>query len=102
MSSKRILHLLIFGSCMVGPNYEKPEIYVYPKFEESQETEPSSDEDFCGWWKQFNDPLLDAFIAEAIQANYDYKIALEKIVQARAQYRIEHSYLWPEFDVSSV
>src|SRR4029078_4447416 len=57
--------------------------------------------DLCQWWKQFNDPLLDALIAQAVQANFDFRIAIEKIVQARAQYRVERSYLWPEFDIDA-
>jgi len=32
----------------------------------------------------------------------DKQSALEKIEQARAQYRIENSYLWPEFDFNAI
>jgi NodT family efflux transporter outer membrane factor (OMF) lipoprotein len=88
---------------MVGPNYKKPEIAMPAKFiEEKKEEAASSDCDLCQWWKQFNDPQLDALLAEALVANYDFRIALEKIHQARAQYRIERSYLWPEIDLNAV
>ncbi len=90
---------------MVGPNYQTPEICMPEAFAEeklSVETESPSECDLSRWWKQFNDPLLDCLIAEAVKNNYDYAIALEKIEQARAQYRIENSYLWPEFDFNAV
>jgi NodT family efflux transporter outer membrane factor (OMF) lipoprotein len=53
------------------------------------------------WWKQFDDPLLDALLEEALVANYSLRIALEKIEQTRAQYRIERSHLWPEIDLNA-
>ncbi len=95
----------MLSGCMVGPNYETPEICMPEAFVEeklSEEAEPSSECDLSCWWKQFNDPLLDSLIAEAVENNYDYAIALEKIEQARAQYRIENSYLWPEFDFNAI
>ncbi len=60
-----------------------------------------AEEDMCQWWKQFNDPVLDGLISEALQANYDLALAIEKIEQARAQYRIEKSHLWPEIDFNA-
>lgn len=86
--------------CMVGPKYHKPEMCLPSEFEEDQ-NEPVQDEDLCQWWKQFNDPVLDSLIAEALEGNYDLRIAVEKIEQARAQFRIEKSYLWPEIDLNA-
>src|SRR5215470_14402930 len=92
----------MLGGCMVGPNYQTPEIAMPEAFAEDNFEEEPSEADLSGWWKQFNDPLLDSLIAAAIENNYDYAIALEKIEQARAQYRIENSYLWPEFDLNAI
>jgi outer membrane protein, multidrug efflux system len=99
---KRLAILLMLSGCMVGPNYQTPEIAMPEAFAENKSEEEASDSDLSGWWKQFNDPLLDSLIAAAIESNYDYRIALEKIEQARAQYRIENSYLWPEFDFNAI
>jgi NodT family efflux transporter outer membrane factor (OMF) lipoprotein len=85
---------------MVGPKYHQPEMAMPTAFEEGSE-ELNAEEDLSHWWDQFRDPLLNELIDEAIAANYDLQIALEKIEQARAQYRIERSHLWPEIDLNA-
>jgi NodT family efflux transporter outer membrane factor (OMF) lipoprotein len=61
-----------------------------------------TDEELCAWWKQFDDPLLDSLIEEAATENFDVLIAIEQIVEARAHYKVEGSYLWPEIDLNAV
>lgn len=95
-----LLLALFFTGCMVGPKYKKPEMNLPDQYEEASDKE-ASQADLREWWKQFNDPLLDSFIEEAIAANYDFRIALEKIEETRAQYRIDKSYLWPEIDFNA-
>ncbi len=85
---------------MVGPKHREPKTEMPGQFEESQSQE-ASNADLRQWWKQFNDPVLDCLIEEALVANYDLRIAIEKIEQTRAQYRIERSYLWPEIDFNA-
>ena len=95
---------LLLSGCMVGPDYHPPETTMPSKFIEANESleRDSSDSSLCEWWKlQFNDPFLDALISQAVRANFDFRIALEKILQARAQYRIERSHLWPEIDFNA-
>ncbi len=36
------------------------------------------------FWKQFNDPVLNSMVSDALTANYDLRIALGRLVQARA------------------
>lgn len=91
---------LSLGSCMVGPKYQTPSISMPEKYEELHAV-TESEETLLSWWEQFNDPTLNALIKEALCANYDLQIALEKIEQTRAQYRIEKSHLWPEIDVNA-
>lgn len=96
---------LLLSGCMVGPDYHPPETAMPGKFIEAHESleRSSSESSLCEWWKQqFNDPFLDSLISQAVRANFDFRIALEKILQARAQYRIERSHLWPEMDFNAV
>ncbi len=95
-----LLIFLLFSGCMVGPKYHQPHLSMPAAFEESK-GEIEANEDLCAWWKQFHDPVLDALISEALKANYDLRIALEKIEATRAQYRIEKSHLWPEIDFNA-
>ncbi len=100
MNKSFLLVLLFSAGCMVGPKYHEPETAMPTQFEEGL-YEDENDVDLCLWWKQFNDPLLDSLIAEAAHTNYDLRISVEKIEQARAQYRIEKSHLWPEIDLNA-
>src|SRR5689334_13050351 len=97
----RFVLLLCLAGCMVGPNYHKPEMEMPIAFEEKENGEMITDKDFCQWRQQFEDPLLNSLIEEAVCGNYDWRIALEQIIEARAQYRIEGSYLWPEIDLNA-
>ncbi len=95
------LSLLCLASCMVGPDYQKPDTAMPSKFIETKGDITASEDNLCQWWKQFNDPFLDRLIEEAYRANFDYRIALEQIAAARSQYRIERSKLWPEIDLNA-
>lgn len=86
---------------MVGPDYKKPETAMPSEFVESQGEPAGTDSDLCQWWKQFDDPFLDELIEEAYYANFDFRIALEQIIEARAQYKIQSSKLWPEIDLNT-
>ncbi|MBS0629371.1 MAG: efflux transporter outer membrane subunit [Verrucomicrobia bacterium] len=96
-----LLIFLVFIGCMVGPKYQEPDMSLPCCFEESNQCECSDTDLYC-WWGRFGDPLLDSLIAEAIASNHDLQIAIEKIEQTRAQYRIERSYLWPEIDLDAI
>jgi len=93
------ISLLLVGGCMVGPQYKTPEIVMPEQFTES--TASLTDEDLSEWWKQFNDPKLDALIEEVIQGNFNFKIALEQVIQSRAQLQIQSSTLWPTIDLKA-
>jgi multidrug efflux system outer membrane protein len=92
---------LVLSGCMVGPNYERPETNMPAAFVEAEETLSSSDEEFHEWWRHFEDPLLDELISEVVRSNFDLLIALERIEELRAVYRIDRSYLWPEIDLNA-
>jgi multidrug efflux system outer membrane protein len=94
--------LLFLGlaGCMVGPNYKAPEIAMPEKFKE-EVTPQEAEGNLCAWWKQLNDPMLDELLAEAVEGNFDLKNAIERIYQARAEYRIERSHLFPEINISA-
>lgn len=90
----------LLTGCMVGPKYSPPDSPLPSEFEEKGAVS-QGDESLTRWWKQFDDPLLNELIDQALIANYDLKIAVERIEQTRAQYRIEKSYLWPEIDLNA-
>jgi NodT family efflux transporter outer membrane factor (OMF) lipoprotein len=92
--------LFLLSGCMVGPRYEMPNIQMPEQFAEG--AAPITDEELCQWWKQFGDPKLDELIEEVVKGNYDFRIALEQVVESRAQFQIQSSALWPTIDLNAV
>jgi multidrug efflux system outer membrane protein len=48
------------------------------------------------WWEEFGDPVLDALIQEALESNYDLKVASAHIEEFRAHLRIVSSRFYPQ------
>lgn len=53
-----------------------------------------------GWLTQFNDPRLEALIAEALRFNADLQAAAARVEQAAAQLRVAEADLYPKLDAS--
>ena len=52
-----------------------------------------------GWWRNFNDPVLDSLITVASSSNYSVLAAMENIRKARAAWRSAQGNLMPSFDL---
>ncbi len=86
---------------MVGPDYQTPDsaasiqistiIYPEVRFEQT---------DLSHWWDIFNDPLLSSLIQRGEQNNFDIKMALARVKEARAILGIEDSSLYPTVDAN--
>ena len=72
-----ILLAVSLAGCAVGPDYARPEV-VKPegfRFQQAEARELAN----VAWWKQFNDPVLDGLIDEALTNNYDLQIAAARV-----------------------
>lgn len=100
---KRLLPLLLLSGCMVGPKYHKPEIALPEQFVESPASDALAleDQDLIDWWKQLNDPFLDQLIEETCYSNFDLRITLEQVLQARAEYQAEIAKLFPDIKLDA-
>jgi outer membrane protein, multidrug efflux system len=75
---------VLLSSCAVGPDYRTPVVPVPPKqWQNISTTSKLAQPD--KWWQTFNDNELNQLITEAIAANLDLKLALERVKDARAQ-----------------
>jgi len=72
------------ASCAVGPNYVKPDSKVAPQFEGARDGAFSSADAQARFWTQFGDDTLNRLVDEALQANHDLRMALGRLVEARA------------------
>ncbi|MGH2843708.1 MAG: efflux transporter outer membrane subunit [Solirubrobacteraceae bacterium] len=72
------------SGCVVGPNYGRPNTPVTKRFAGAEPDVYSSRRSQVEFWKQFHDPILDKLVSNALTANYDLRIAVGRLVQARA------------------
>ncbi|MGH8298847.1 MAG: efflux transporter outer membrane subunit [Steroidobacteraceae bacterium] len=72
------------SGCVVGPNYVRPNTPVAAQFADAEPDVYSNQQSQIEFWKQFDDPTLDRLVGDALSANYDLRIAVGRLVQARA------------------
>lgn len=89
--------LAFASACAVGPDYVRPEEVVPPPEYRSQ-IAPAEAESIADlpWWDVFQDPTLQQLIREALEANYDLKIAVQRVEQASQLAVVAQSPFYPE------
>lgn len=94
--------LLVFAvGCAVGPDYKPPEVSAPATWQEAvQLGVDTQTADMAGWWKTFNDPLLDSLVDRAVKSNLDLRIAEARIRESRALIDVTSAGLWPSLNVS--
>jgi outer membrane protein, multidrug efflux system len=87
--------LLLLGSCTVGPDYQRPQVKMTDSFRDT--VKPADAQSFADvpWWEVFHDEALTELIAEALQNNYDLRIAVARVEQTRAQAGIARAQAYP-------
>jgi len=73
----------LIAGCAVGPNYKRPVINSPAAFRGKGESTNSPPTELA-WWKVYEDATLQALIREAFTNNYDLRIAIARVEQARA------------------
>jgi multidrug efflux system outer membrane protein len=91
------LLIFIFTGCAVGPNYKRPDVSAPPAFRDATETATNSLGDLP-WWQIFEDDALQELIRAALTNNYDVRIAVARVEQARAIANLSRTAFYPEFD----
>lgn len=54
--------------------------------------------DLCHWWEIFQDPILNELEEQALNSSYTLWAALERVIEARAQARINFAPLLPNLN----
>jgi multidrug efflux system outer membrane protein len=86
---------------MVGPNYQRPQMPAPPAYRFFEGEEQAQSIADAPWWEIVKDPKLQALIREAIANNLDLRVATARVAEARAQYGITRSFLFPEVGVAA-
>src|ERR1700716_4040399 len=85
------------GGGAIGPNYSPPAVAEPQTFRGQGMGEAASLAD-APWWEVFQDPILKTLIQEALRNNYDVRIAAARVQEARANFRVSRSDLYPSLD----
>jgi len=89
---------VLLAGCMVGPDYRRPAVDTPQSFR--YEEKDARDTANIDWWKQFEDPVLDALIAEALANNKSLKTAAATIEQAAGVLMQTRAPLFPQIGYS--
>ena len=89
-----VVILATVTGCTVGPDYVKPEL-------DTPEDWRFRIEDATGtvntqWWEQFDDPVLDALINQALVNNKDVRIAAARVEEFAARVDITRAGFYPQ------
>ncbi len=94
------LFVLLATGCAIGPDYKRPDMDVPQAFrfdgEGSREVADSE------WWKQFNDPVLEKLIVEALANNKTVKIAAANVDRASGILMSTRSLFFPQIYYSGI
>ncbi len=75
--------MVLLSGCSVGPNYRRPVIESPAVFRGDISPTNSSFADL-DWWHVYQDTYLQGLVREALTNNYDLRIAVTRVEQARA------------------
>jgi multidrug efflux system outer membrane protein len=99
---------LSFTGCMVGPNYKRPAVATPQQFRGAAagDASPNATPGAAAadslaetkWFDLFQDDTVKQLVTNALEKNFDLRIAAERVLEARAQYGIVHANLWPTLD----
>jgi outer membrane protein, multidrug efflux system len=84
------------SGCVVGPDYRRPEVTPPKDFRSQVAPAEAGSLADLPWWQVFNDKALQGLITQALAGNYDLKVAVARIEEARAQVAVVRADLYPQ------
>ena len=87
-------------SCLVGPKYKAPELQEASQYRLTQNADTTASILNIKWFDIFNDETLKNLINKGIQNNYDLKIAISRLDQAKANLGFTKANVLPSFQYS--
>jgi len=97
-----LFHLLALGAvlslagCAVGPNYQRPAVDAPTGFRGATNDGSNNSLADLPWWSVFKDAVLQDLIHVALTNNYDLRITLTRVAQARALQAQARSQFLPQ------
>ena len=93
-----LLSCFILSACSVTPKYEQPNTdkFTGDSFVQTVSDEPSNTIESVSWWKQFDDPVLNTLVEQALDNNLDIRVAAANVLETEALVRVATGRRWPE------
>jgi NodT family efflux transporter outer membrane factor (OMF) lipoprotein len=89
----------LLASCMVGPNYQKPDVQIPTAFKEGvqwQRAEANPQAAISStWWQMYGDSTLNGLVDQALKANQSIAVAEAAYRAARATVDVDRAALFP-------
>lgn len=83
------------SGCAVGPNYKRPTVNVPTDFRRAEGQAQQASIADLPWWEVFKDERLKQLIQTSLTNNYDLRIAVSRVEQARQFAAQAHSQYLP-------
>ena len=95
---------LLLGGCMVGPDYQRPQVKLPTQFKElpgwTAATPSAADIPKGNWWSAFHDPLLDQLEPLVSVSNQTVQQDYANYQQALAEVQVARSGLFPTLGIT--
>lgn len=88
----------VLCGCAVGPIYQRPAINGPENFRSAQTPEEQASLADLPWWQVFQDENLQSLISQALENNYDLRIAASRMEQARQVAAQARSQFYPSIN----
>jgi multidrug efflux system outer membrane protein len=89
-----LLPLLATG-CAVGPNYKRPVVQPPGQYRGAPASGSAASLADEKWFELFQDETLKQLVTTALEHNFDLGIASERVLEARARFRISQAAQFP-------
>jgi multidrug efflux system outer membrane protein len=96
-----LLALTAAAGCAVGPNYHRPRLEAPAGFRFAEGPTTAASIADLPWWDLFRDEALQALLRRALVSNFDLRIAVARVEQAREQARAAGANLLPGLGVTA-
>jgi len=90
------LATLLLAGCAVGPNYSRPDAHAPPVFRGAAGAAQQASFADLPWFDAFHDEVLQQLVKTALAKNYDLRVAVTRVEQARAAAIEARSPLFPQ------
>ncbi len=92
--------LLVLTSCS-SAHYEREEVVGPQNWSTISDVKTVEEKELQGWWKEFQDPVLDKLVEQGLEHSPDRKIAKARILESRGMRRAQRGSLFPSISASA-